>query len=49
MMQEIIDGWAVSDVEVFAPDLDPVCADPAPDDDDAPSFRVQKPPRRARK
>ncbi len=46
-MQEIIDGWAVPDVEVFAADLEPVCADPAADDDDAPSVPVQKPPRRA--
>ncbi|MEO8381778.1 MAG: hypothetical protein ABI779_19105 [Acidobacteriota bacterium] len=30
VMQEIIDGWAVPDVDVFAPDLAPVCADPEP-------------------
>jgi len=48
VMQEIIDGWAVADVEVFAPDLEPVCADPAAGDDDAPAVAVQSPPRRGR-
>jgi integrase len=49
LMQEIIDGWAVPDVEVFAADLEPVCAYPTADDDDAPSVAVQTPPRRRRK
>jgi hypothetical protein len=49
LMQEIIDGWAGPDVEVFAPDLKPVCAAPAPGDDDRFRYRVQPPPRRARK
>ena len=49
LMQEIIDGWAVPDVEVFAADLEPVCTDPAADDDVTPSVPVQPPPRRARK
>lgn len=48
VMQEIIEGWAVADVEVFAPDLEPVCAETAPDDDDAPAVAVQSPPRRGR-
>lgn len=26
VMQEIIDGWAVAGVEVFAQDLEPVCS-----------------------
>jgi hypothetical protein len=45
VMQEIIDRWAVADVEVFAADLEPVCADAAPADDDAPAVTVQAPPR----
>jgi hypothetical protein len=44
LMQEIIDGWAVPDVEVFAPDLEPVCADPARDNDDAPLLRPSRRP-----
>ena len=48
VMQEIIDGWAVADVEVFAPDLEPVCADAGAGDDDAPAVAVEPPPRRAR-
>jgi hypothetical protein len=35
-MQEIIDGWAVPDVEVFAADLAPVRAATGPGDDDEP-------------
>jgi integrase len=49
LMQEIIDGWAVPDVEVFAADLEPVCADPAAGDDDAPAVAIQPLPRRAHK
>jgi integrase len=49
VMQEIIDGWAVPDVEVFAPDLEPVCAASAPDDDKGPATPVQPSPHRARK
>ncbi|MEO8381242.1 MAG: hypothetical protein ABI779_16400 [Acidobacteriota bacterium] len=45
VMQEIIDGWAVPDVEVFAPDLAAVCADDAAADHDDPSHTVQPPPR----
>lgn len=35
-MQEIIDGWAVPDVDVFTPDLAPVCAADTPENDEAP-------------
>jgi hypothetical protein len=35
-MQEIIDGGAVPDVEVFAADLAPVCAATESGDDDSP-------------
>lgn len=48
VMQEIIDGWAVPDVEVFAADLEPVWAETALDDDEAPATPVQPAPRRAR-
>ncbi len=34
IMQEIIDGWAVPDVEVFAPDQAPICCDQPPLSDD---------------
>ena len=36
LMQEIIDGWAVPDVDVFTPDLAPVCAADTPENDEAP-------------
>lgn len=40
IMQEIIDGWAVPDVEVFAPDQAPICCDQPPLSDDASPIAV---------
>lgn len=36
LLQEVIDGWAVPDVEVFTPDLPPVCAADTPENGEEP-------------